>query len=1035
MIFESDIEKLTVELLVQQKYDYITPEQQEQFRSSLDNVIFLDNLRTAVTKLNPHIPLDKIEQVCQKLTAFNADELLFANQTAHKILTEGVNIEYSTKNGLRSEYVKLIDFNNPYNNKFIVTNQFTVINRNTRKRPDVVLLVNGIPIVVIELKNPNDEQATVYKAYAQLQTYKQAIPSLFHFNCFLIASDGLDAKVGSLSADFARFVAWRTQDGIVEDSSLVPQIETLVHGLLNPSVLLDMIRHFTVFETTKTTDIKTGLPNIRIIKKIAAYHQYYAVNKALSSTITATNGNHKAGVIWHTQGSGKSLSMVFYSGKVILSPELKNPTIVILTDRNDLDDQLFETFSNCLDILRQTPIQANSSAHLKDLLRVAGGGVIFTTIQKFSPDIDANFECLSTRDNIVVVADEAHRSQYGFKAKYRDTGTGMEVSYGFAKYLRDALPNASFIGFTGTPIDSNDISTKAVFGEYVDVYDIARAVEDGATVKIYYESRLVKLKLNEDVINEIDDEIDLISETDESIAIANKSKAKWARMESIIGHPERLITIANDIVNHFEARQQVLNGKVMIVCMSRRIAVALYDEIIKLRSNWHSEDKTRGKIKVVMTSNSSDPLEWQIHKTTKDERKYLGERFKDIDDELEIVIVRDMWLTGFDVPSMHTMYIDKPMQGHNLMQAIARVNRVFADKPGGLIVDYIGIANNLKQALQTYTQSGGNGSPTENQVDAISLMFEKLEIVRNIVHDFDYSSYFAVSTHEKLKIILNFCEFILSKPKVREEFIKQVMLLSRRFALSMPSEQAIQVRDEVAFFEAIKARLNKFADSVNNNRYELNSAIKQLIDKAIIADKVVDVFDAAGIKKPEVSILSDDFLDELKALEHKNLALELLKKLLSDEIKTREKKNIIQSKKLSEMLQLTVNRYQSNLITAAQVIEELINLAKNIRSNDKIAEELGLSEYELAFYDALANSDNARDVLGHDKLRELAIILVKKVKENASIDWTIKESVRAKLKIIVKRTLRQFGYPPDMELLATENVLKQAEILADELTD
>ena len=950
------------------------------------------------------------------------------------MLTEGIEVEIMGSDGIKGDKVRLVDFENARNNEFLACNQFTVIENNNQKRPDVVLFVNGLPLVVMELKNPTDENATVQKAFTQLQNYKNAIPTLFYYNSILVASDGLDAKTGTISSDISRFLAWKSIDGLKEDKTTVPQIETLIKGMLKKENFLDLIRHFVVFEKSKTEDAKTNLSTVVTIKKIAAYHQYYAVNKALTKTLAASseNGDRKAGVVWHTQGSGKSLSMVFYTGKTVL--ELNNPTVVVLTDRNDLDDQLFDTFANCKQLLRQDPVQAKSRSELKKLLKVAGGGIVFTTMQKFFPEDGANnFDLLSERKNIIVMADEAHRSQYGFSAKTQEKSGEILTRYGFAKYLRDALPNASFIGFTGTPIENEDVSTPAVFGNYIDVYDIAQAIEDGATVKIFYESRLAKVHLKPEEVAKLDEEVEAITEGEESTA-KEKAKAKWTQLEAIVGHRDRLKIIAADIVDHFEKRREVLDGKGMIVCMSRRIAAELYEEIIKIRPDWHDPDLKKGAIKVVMTSSSSDPENWQIHSTTKKNRKSLGERFKDIADPLKLVIVRDMWLTGFDVPCLHTMYIDKAMRSHNLMQAIARVNRVFRDKPGGLIVDYIGIASDLKTALATYTTSGGKGDPAELQEEAVAKMLENFEIVEQMFSDFAYRKYFGADTREKLTIILEAQEHILSLENGKSRFTKQVSLLLQAFALSVPHLKAMAIKDEVGFFQAIKVRLIKFEPAGSGKSdTEIETAIRQIVDKAVVSEGIIDIFDAAGIKKPDISILSDEFLEEIKHMPRKNLALELLKKILNDEIKIRTRKNLIQSKRFSEMLGNAIKKYLNNLITAAQVIEELIRLAKDIRTSGKRGEELNLREDELAFYDALANNQSAKDVLGDKQLAVIAIEVFKSIEGNATLDWTLKESVRARLRRDVKRILNKHGYPPDMQLLATENVLKQAELMADNL--
>ncbi len=1054
-IFESTIEEFVIELLQNQGFEYLAPEEQELERPDLSEVVLKKRLKRAIDELNPDISEEAKEQALRQALNLPSQNLIDNNEAFHRMLTEGIEVEVMGSEGIKGDKVWLVDFENPENNEFLSCNQFTVIENNTPKRPDVVLFVNGLPLVVLELKNPTDENATVQKAFTQLQNYKNAIPSLFYYNAALVASDGLDAKAGTISSDISRFMAWKSRDGFKEDKATTPQIETLIRGMLSKQVLLDLIRHFIVFEKSKKEDIKTGLSSVITIKKIAAYHQYFAVNKAIESTIRATaenemiiregpeyyglptadqqpKGDRKAGVVWHTQGSGKSLSMVFYAGKVVLA--LNNPTIVVMTDRNDLDDQLFDTFANCKQLLRQDPTQAQNREDLKNLLKVAGGGIVFTTIQKFFPENGAaNFDLLSERKNIIVIADEAHRSQYGFGAKTSEKNGEIIIRYGFAKYLRDALPYASFIGFTGTPIEKEDASTPAVFGNYVDVYDIAQAVEDGSTVRIYYESRLVKVHLKPEEAAKLDEEVESITEGEENTA-KEKAKTKWVQLEAIVGHKDRLKAVATDIVDHFEKRREAFEGKGMIVCMSRRIAVELYEEIIRIRPDWHDKDLKKGAIKVVMTSTSSDPENWQVHNTTKQNRKAIGDRFKDEGDDLKLVIVRDMWLTGFDVPCLHTMYVDKAMRGHNLMQAIARVNRVFKDKPGGLIVDYIGIASDLKTALATYTASGGQGAPTLDQNEAVAAMLEKFEIVEQMFDSFDYKKYFSADTRQKLTIILEAQEHILGLEDGKNRYTKQVALLSQAFALSVPNLKAIEIKDEIGFFQAIKARLTKFEPiGSGKSDAEIETAIRQIVDKAVVSEGIVDVFDAAGIKKPDISILSNEFLAEILGMERKNLALELLKKLLNDEIKMRTRKNFIQSRKLSEILESAIKKYQNNLLTTAQVIDELIKLAKDIRESDKRGQELNLGEDELAFYDALANNDNAREVLGDKQLATIAIEVFRSVKGNATIDWTLKESVRARLRRDVKRILNRYGYPPDQQLLATENVLKQAELMADKL--
>jgi len=1043
-ITENEIELFAIELLEKQGFEYIyapniAPDSETPMRESFEDVILKEKLQNSLTAINPTLEYDQIEYAVKQIERLKTTELLTDNEAFHKILTEGITVEVQKDGVTRGEIVKLIDFDDISNNDFVVTNQFTVIENGINKRPDLILFINGLPLVVVELKNPVDEKATIVSAYKQIQTYKSVIPSLFTYNAFCIISDGLEAKAGTISAGLTRFMSWKSSDGKNEASKLISQVETMITGMLNPVTLLDLIRNFIVYEKSTREDSKTGITTIETVKKLAAYHQYYAVNKAVERTTKASaeDGDKKGGVVWHTQGSGKSLSMVFYTGKIVLA--LNNPTILVITDRNDLDDQLFDTFASSASLLRQEPIQADDREHLKKLLKVASGGVIFATIQKFQPQEGNIYDELSNRRNIIVLADEAHRTQYGFKpktVKVKDkegNEIGSKIVYGFAKYLRDALPNATYLGFTGTPIESSDVNTPAVFGDYVDIYDIAQAVEDGATVKIYYESRLAKITLSDEgkeLVKELDNELgaDDLSET-------QKAKAKWTQLEALIGSENRVKEVAQDIVSHFEKRQEVFDGKGMIVAMSRRIASELYKEIIRLKPDWHSDDLTKGVIKVVMTASSSDGPELAKHHTTKQQRRDLANRMKDVNDKLQLVIVRDMWLTGFDAPSMHTLYIDKPMKGHNLMQAIARVNRVYKDKPAGLVVDYLGIASDLKKALSFYSDSGGKGDPALAQEQAVALMLEKLEVVSQMYHGFEYENYFEADTREKLSLILEAEEHILGLEDGKKRYIDEVTALSQAFAIAVPHDEAMDVKDEISFFQAVKARLVKF-DSSGSGRTdeELETTIRQVIDKALVTEQVIDIFDASGIKKPDISILSEEFLMEVAGMKHKNIALEVLKKLLNDEIKTRQKTNLVQSKSLMEMLENSIKKYHNKIITAAEVIEELINLSKDIHRMDEEPKEMGLTDFEYAFYSAIANNDSAKEVMEKEVLRELAVVLTERVRANASIDWTIKESVRSKLKVIVKRTLRQFGYPPDMQTLATETVLKQAEMIAEELT-
>ena len=1065
-INENTIERFTIELLKSKAYNFyhgpdIAPDGETPMRAAFDEVVLREKLERAVVRLNPSVKEEVRDEAIKTILRIASPDTLANNEAFHRLLTEGVPVSTYQDGMERGERVWLVDFDDPWNNEFTVVNQFTIIENGHNRRPDVLLFVNGLPLVIIELKNAADENATIESAYKQIETYKQQIPSLFTYNELIIISDGLEARAGSLSAGFSRFTAWKSKDGEHIASPLMSQLEVLINGMLQKDTLLDLIRSFTVFEKQKTEDLKTGITTIKTVKKIAAYHQYYAVNKAVESTLRATGinlggskvaespvnfgfktvkeqavGDHRAGVVWHTQGSGKSLSMVFYTGKIVQC--LNNPTVVVITDRNDLDDQLFDTFAGSRQLLRQTPVQAESRDHLKSLLKVNSGGVIFTTIQKFQPETGNVYEQLTDRCNVIVIADEAHRTQYGFKAKTVDVRNeadeviGSEIKYGFAKYLRDALPNATYLGFTGTPIESTDINTPAVFGNYIDVYDIAQAVEDGATVRIYYESRLAKVALSDEgrkLVAELDKEL-----ATEAMDDVQKAKAKWTQLEALIGSPNRIKNIAADIVQHFEERQKVFEGKAMIVAMSRRIAAALYDEIVKLRPEWHSDDLSKGAIKVVMTSSASEGPEIAKHHTTKEQRHALAERMKDPTDELKLVIVRDMWLTGFDAPCLHTLYIDKPMQGHNLMQAIARVNRVYKDKPGGLVVDYLGIASDLKKALSFYSDSGGKGDPTQQQEQAVALMQEKLEIVEQMLHGLDYQQYFAENTSGKLSWILKTEDFILGLEDGKKRFVNEVTALGKAFAIAIPNEQAMDVKDEVAFFQAVKARLCKFNQSGNGrNDEEIETTIRQVIDQALVSEKVIDIFDAAGIKKPDISILSEEFLMDLKGMEHQNIAMEVLRKLLEDEIKARSKYNVVESQSLMEMLDRSINRYHNKVITAAEVIEELIKLSKTIVEKDEDAQKMGLSTYEYAFYTAVANNESAKELMGKDKLRELAVVLTETIRKNASIDWTIKENVRAKMKVAVKRLLRRYGYPPDMQLLATETVLKQAEKIAEEI--
>lgn len=1070
-ITENIIEESAIEILQSQGWDYvngkeISPEGLYCERDNFEQIVLVNRLGNAIAKINPHIPADALESAVQKVLRIYSPDLLHNNEEFHRLLIEKVKIPYQENGFERSHEIALIDFENPLNNQFLVVNQYTIIEKNQNKRPDILLFVNGLPLGVIELKNATDENADINSAYKQLQTYKAVIPSLFTYNAVCIISDGLECKAGSVSADLSRYMTWKSADGVKDASRFKPQLDTMLKGMLKPAIFLDLVRNFIVFEKTKKEDAKTGLIQIQTEKKLAAYHQYYAVNNAVKSTIAASgvNGDKRGGVVWHTQGSGKSLSMVFYSGKLITAPEMKNPTIVVITDRNDLDNQLYDTFAASTQLLRQDPIQAESREHLKELLKVASGGIVFTTIQKFLPEGNkSDYDQLSDRKNIVVIADEAHRTQYGFEAKYLDIKdenknvTGKRLAYGFAKYMRDALPNATYIGFTGTPIEGTDVNTPQVFGNYIDRYDIKDAVTDGATVRIFYESRLAKVNLDQEgrrLIEEFDEAL----EQDEEVTEKQKAIAKWTKLEAIVGNQERIKNLAKDIVTHFEKRQTAFEGKAMIVAMSRRIAAEIYKEIIELRPDWHNDDLTKGVIKVVMTASSSDGPEIARHHTSKQQRRDLSDRMKDPDDELKLVIVRDMWLTGFDAPCLTTMYVDKPMRGHNLMQAIARVNRVFKDKPGGLVVDYLGIATDLKKALSFYGEAGGKGDPTENIEKAIEVFMEKLEVVKQLFSEdsntrkdilmeepeayyensfkFNYRRFFAVDAREKLSIILQAEEHILGLQDGKERFIREVGLLSQALSLCITREEVQPHLPNVAFFQAVKARLVKFDAPVGGGKTdtEIETAIKQIVDEALSSDKVIDIFDAAGIDKPDISgleILSDDFLQEVQGMQHKNLAIELLKKILNNELKARAKTNLVKSKKLLEMLETAIKKYQNNLLTTAEIIQELINIAKHIKEADKEGEKLGLNTDEVAFYNALEVNDSAVDILGDETLKHIAREIADKVRANTTIDWTIRESARAKLMVLVRRTLNKYGYPPDKQQKAIDTVLKQAELMAD----
>jgi type I restriction enzyme R subunit len=1025
----------------------IAPGEPAAERADYKQVILFDRLQTKLEDLNPNIPLEGLQEALRKLRLVNHPTLIENNRAFHRLLVEGVDVEFRSKSGeIVHDKVWLIDFANPEANEFLAVNQFTVEEGHFNRRPDVVVFINGIPLAVLELKNIADEQATIRKAFDQFQTYKAQIPSLFHSNALLVISDGHEARLGTVTSDWERFMTWRTVTGreLVPPGSL--QLETLLKGVFDKHRLLDLIRNFVVFEDNGET----------VVKKLAGYHQFHAVNKAVETTLRAAGvinlsegralqapnsssnagksmglaervppnnsiGDRRAGVIWHTQGSGKSLSMVFYAGKIVQHPAMENPTIVMLTDRNDLDDQLFDTFSFCKELLRQIPVQAESREHLRKLLDVASGGVVFTTIQKFFPDEKGGkHPLLSDRRNIVVIADEAHRSQYDFID-------------GFAKHMRDALPKASFIGFTGTPIESGDKNTQAVFGDYIDVYDILQSKEDKATVPIYYEARLAKIDLKPEERPKIDPNFDEVTE-DAEATVKESLRRKWAQLEAMVGTDKRIALVAEDLVKHWEARYAAMEGKAMIVCMSRRICVELYKAIQKLRPDWHHDDDDKGTMKIVMSGSASDTLDWQKHIRSKARREELAKAFKNPKKPFRIVIVRDMWLTGFDAPSLHTMYVDKPMRGHGLMQAIARVNRVFKDKPGGLVVDYLGLAEELKQALADYTNSKGKGDITLDQEEAVAVMLEKYEQVCAILHGFDYGAAAERTAAKRLPLIAQAAEHVLQQKDGKSRYLLAVMELSKAFALAVPNDEALEIRDEVGFFQEVRAVLAKSlgGDDGKKSPEELELAVRQIVSRAISSDKVIDIFDAAGLKKPDISILSDEFLAEVKHLPQRNLAVELLQKLLNNELKIRSKKYLIQSRSFAEMLEATIRRYQNRTIEAAQVIAELIELAKQMRESHKRGNDLGLSDDEVAFYDALETNDSSVKILGEPTLKNIARELVTHVRRSVTIDWTLRESAQAQIRVLVRRILRKYGYPPDKQEKATQTVLEQAKLLCAE---
>ena len=993
-------------------------------------VILAGRVRSALERLNPELPGDAVADAYRELTHAQGSTLEGRNRAFHRMLVGGVTVEYRTADGgIRGAQARVIDFDQPTDNDWLAVSQLTVTEGEHRRRLDIILYVNGLPLGIIELKSPIDPDATVWSAWQQLQTYKAELPTFFALNAALVVSDGIEARIGTLTSGREWFKAWRTVDGDEVADTSSPQLDVLLRGACAPARFLSLVRDFIVFD-----DDGSGT----LVKKMAGYHQYHAVDVAVAETLRAAGvrhdgalpmparparseassaGDRRIGVVWHTQGSGKSLTMAFYAGRIIREPAMANPTLVVLTDRNDLDDQLFATFSRCSDLLRQPPVQAESRADLRSRLAVASGGVVFTTIQKFFPEEQGDrHPVLSDRRNIVVIADEAHRSQYDFID-------------GFARHMRDALPNASFIGFTGTPIEQVDANTRAVFGDYISVYDIQRSVEDQATVPIYYESRLAELRLDPDAQPSIDEDFEEATEGEE-LERTEKLKTKWAALEAVVGTPSRIALVAADIVEHFEDRLDAMDGKAMVVCMSRRICVDLYEALVQLRPGWHSGDDASGAIKVVMTGSASDPEHWQHHIRSKAGRETLANRFRDPDDSMRIVLVRDMWLTGFDAPSLHTMYVDKPMRGHGLMQAIARVNRVFRDKPGGLVVDYLGLAHELRRALRTYTQSGGKGEAVLNRADAVAAMLEKHDVCCGLLHGFDWTKWLHGNPGERLGLLPAAQDHVLAQEDGKDRFTQAVRELSQAFALAVPDDAALAIRDDVGFFQAVRNRLVKRSPDEERTQDDLDHAVRQIISRAVSSGEVTDIFEAAGLDKPDISILSEEFLAEVRHMPHRNLAVELLQKLLHGEVRRRQRRNVTQGRSFAAMLAETIRRYQNRSIEAAQIIEELIELARELREADERGEQLGLTDDELAFYDALETNDSAVAVLGDDTLQAIARELVESVRNSVTIDWTLRENVRAGIRIKVKRILRRHGYPPDKQERATQTVLEQAEALS-----
>ena len=1018
---EQDIENAALEILHELGYQIvygpdIAPDGQNPQRNGWDDVVLKTDLEDAIRRINKGVPDDAVEEAIKKVIRNASHHVITNNVRFHKFLTDGVEVEVRDKGRTKGFPIALFDFEHPERNEFKAINQFTIVEHGNR-RPDILLFINGLPLGIIELKNPASATATVKTAFDQIQVYLQEIPSLFAYNELVIIADGTESKAGTLTSTWEWYMPWRTIDGSKREPKTLPQLEVMLKGMCDKSRILDIMKNFTGYQETKSGTVKV----------IAGYHQYHAANKAIEKTVKAIKGDKKVGVVWHTQGSGKSLTMAFYVAKLTMDARMDNPSIVLLTDRNDLDEQLFNTFSDYKQIFREDPQKIETQRDLKSSLKVASGGIFFTTIQKFSEKQGSQFETLSTRSNIIVVADEAHRTQYGLKGKVTKSN---QLKYGFAKYLRDALPNASFLGFTGTPIDLADKSTRAIFGSYIDVYDMHTAIEDKRVVPIYYESKLVKLGKNEDIFKQLDEDVEDVTELEERES-KEYLKTKWSTVEALVGTDKRIETIAQAIVRHFELKQATVDGKAIVVCMSRRICIDLHNALIKLRPNWYSRDDKKGTLKVVMTGSAADGTKWQEHIRTKQKRKELAEHFKDSSSDFKLAIVRDMWLTGFDVPALNTLYLDKPIRHHNLMQAIARVNRVYKDKVGGVIVDFIGIADELKKATLAYSQSGGEGKPSYDMSAAVAKMLEKYEVVRDMLHSYPYQKFFKAPSKEKMRIIPEMMDLVLKQDKGKERFVKHTTSLLRLLSLAATTEEAMKIRDDAALFQALANAFRKTDTGETRRTAITDTAIKQLVSKAIESHGIIDIYRELGVDKPDISVLSDKFLDEFKEMKYKNLAFEALKKLLSDEIKARFKDNKLKSKKFSERLEEAIRKYQNRSIDSAQVIRELVDLAKEVREAQKRGDALGLSDDEIAFYDALDDNDGAREILGEEILKKMARELTDLVKKNTSIDWKLRESVQASLRLMIRKLLKKYGYPPDKTAMATDLVIQQAETLSD----